>query len=211
MKHEDRRQEEEPMDWEDVPFLLEVSAHFVPSRPPWKMRSLISVQVSEPPSLSANRFPNMRALVPKIAAKKRSQWTGRMFLSSLSQPLPQHEGSRSEEDRRRFESSLDVTNAFRSTNNVYIITGYSIDPSGRNSSGGRGRAGRPLVILRVLSIINWGGIEPNRTVTCMVLKATDNDRRHLALCHDECCGPRSGLYRLGGISNNNSLKRIKII
>ncbi|GFT51265.1 transposable element Tcb2 transposase [Trichonephila clavipes] len=62
-----------------------------------------------------------------IAAKKKSPWTGRMFLSSLSQPLPQHEGSRSEEDRRRFESSLDVTNAFRSTNNVYIITGYSID------------------------------------------------------------------------------------
>ncbi|GFV26577.1 hypothetical protein TNCV_2102421 [Trichonephila clavipes] len=53
-----RRQEEEPMDWEDVPFLPEVSAPFVPSRPPRKMRSLISVQVSEPPSLSANRFPD---------------------------------------------------------------------------------------------------------------------------------------------------------
>ncbi|GFY47584.1 hypothetical protein TNIN_463831 [Trichonephila inaurata madagascariensis] len=61
-----RRQEEEPMDWEDVPFLPEVSAPFFPSRPPRKMRSLISVQVSEPPSLSANRFPNMRALVPKV-------------------------------------------------------------------------------------------------------------------------------------------------
>ncbi|GFV85137.1 hypothetical protein TNCV_4171901 [Trichonephila clavipes] len=24
---------------------------------------------------------------------------------------------------------------------------------------------------------NWGGTEPNRTVTYMVLKATDNDRR----------------------------------
>ncbi|GFS65105.1 hypothetical protein TNCV_1635981 [Trichonephila clavipes] len=23
---------------------------------------------------------------------------------------------------------------------------------------------------------NWGGIEPNRTVTCMVLKAEENDR-----------------------------------
>ncbi|GFY19579.1 hypothetical protein TNCV_4647511 [Trichonephila clavipes] len=54
------------MDWEDVPFLPEVSAPFVPSRAPRKMRSLISVQVSEPPSLSANRFPHMRALVPKI-------------------------------------------------------------------------------------------------------------------------------------------------
>ncbi|GFT34875.1 hypothetical protein TNCV_3878851 [Trichonephila clavipes] len=32
---------------------------------------------------------------------------------------------------------------------------------------------------------NWDGNEPNRTVTCMVLKATANDRRRLALCHDE--------------------------
>ncbi|GFQ74766.1 hypothetical protein TNCT_282721 [Trichonephila clavata] len=62
----DRRQEEEPMDWEDAPFLPEVSAPFIPSHPPRKMRSLISVPVSEPPSLSANRFPNMRALVPKV-------------------------------------------------------------------------------------------------------------------------------------------------
>ncbi|GFW20618.1 hypothetical protein TNCV_1048411 [Trichonephila clavipes] len=36
----------------------------------------------------------------------------------------------------------------------------------------------------------------------MVLKATANDRRHLVLCHDEFCGPRSGLFRSGGISNN---------
>ncbi|GFW74181.1 hypothetical protein TNCV_4177251 [Trichonephila clavipes] len=62
----DCRQEEEAMDWEDASVLPEVSAPFVPSRPPRKMRSLISVQVSEPPSLSANRFPNMRALVPKV-------------------------------------------------------------------------------------------------------------------------------------------------
>ncbi|GFR01894.1 hypothetical protein TNCT_185941 [Trichonephila clavata] len=62
----DNRQEEEPMDWEDIPVLPEVSAPSVPSRPPGKMRSLISVQVTEPPSLSANRFPNMRALVPKV-------------------------------------------------------------------------------------------------------------------------------------------------
>ncbi|GFX72493.1 hypothetical protein TNCV_4060901 [Trichonephila clavipes] len=39
----------------------------------------------------------------------------------------------------------------------------------------------------------------------MVLKATANDRRHLALCHDEFRGPRSGLYRSGGISNNNNV------
>ncbi|GFY26634.1 uncharacterized protein TNCV_2879621 [Trichonephila clavipes] len=37
--------------------------------------------------------------------------------------------------------------------------------------------------------LNWGRIEPNRTVTLMVLKATANDRRHLALCHDEFRGP----------------------
>ncbi|GFW91166.1 uncharacterized protein TNCV_1808871 [Trichonephila clavipes] len=46
----------------------------------------------------------------------------------------------------------------------------------------------------VLPLI-WGGIEPNRTVTCMVLKDTANDMRHLALCHIEFRGPRSGLCR----------------
>ncbi|GFW08262.1 uncharacterized protein TNCV_1655771 [Trichonephila clavipes] len=39
---------------------------------------------------------------------------------------------------------------------------------------------------------NWGGNEPNRTVTCMVLKAKANDRRqNLALSRDEFRGPRS--------------------
>ncbi|GFV93873.1 uncharacterized protein TNCV_1811281 [Trichonephila clavipes] len=46
--------------------------------------------------------------------------------------------------------------------------------------------------------------EPNRNVACMVLKATAYDRCHLALCHDEFRGPRSGLCRSGGISNNNN-------
>ncbi|GFQ88596.1 hypothetical protein TNCT_669301 [Trichonephila clavata] len=46
---------------EGCPFLPEVS---VP--PPRKMRFLISVQVSGPPYLSANHFPNMRVLVPKV-------------------------------------------------------------------------------------------------------------------------------------------------
>ncbi|GFW63957.1 uncharacterized protein TNCV_706631 [Trichonephila clavipes] len=55
--------------------------------------------------------------------------------------------------------------------------------------------------------LNWGGIEPNPTVTCMVLKATSNDRRHLALGHDEFRGPRSGLCRSGGIGNNNKQYR----
>ncbi|GFX90308.1 uncharacterized protein TNCV_3848831 [Trichonephila clavipes] len=58
----------------------------------------------------------------------------------------------------------------------------------------------------VLSL-NWCGTEPNRTVICMVLKATANDRRHLALCHDEFREPRSGLCRSGGISNNNNMAR----
>ncbi|GFU92587.1 cullin-4A [Trichonephila clavipes] len=36
---------------------------------------------------------------------------------------------------------------------------------------------------------NWSGNEPNCSVTCMVLKATANDRCHLALCHDESRWP----------------------
>ncbi|GFU40111.1 uncharacterized protein TNCV_3767761 [Trichonephila clavipes] len=52
--------------------------------------------------------------------------------------------------------------------------------------------------------LNWGGIEPNRTVACMMPKATANDRCHLALCHDEFRGPLSDLCRSSGISNNNN-------
>ncbi|GFV02176.1 uncharacterized protein TNCV_1573881 [Trichonephila clavipes] len=40
-----------------------------------------------------------------------------------------------------------------------------------------------------------------------VLKATANDRRHLALCHDEFRGPRFGICRSGSISNNNKKDR----
>ncbi|GFW87355.1 uncharacterized protein TNCV_1267281 [Trichonephila clavipes] len=47
-----------------------------------------------------------------------------------------------------------------------------------------------------------GGNEPNHPVTCMVLKATANERRHLALCYVEFRGPRSDLCRSSGISNN---------
>ncbi|GFX55513.1 uncharacterized protein TNCV_268011 [Trichonephila clavipes] len=36
---------------------------------------------------------------------------------------------------------------------------------------------------------NWGQNKQNRSVTSIVLKATANDRRHLALCHDEFRGP----------------------
>ncbi|GFW35181.1 hypothetical protein TNCV_5067461 [Trichonephila clavipes] len=46
-------------------------------------------------------------------------------------------------------------------------------------------------------------------VTCMVLKATANDSRHLALCNEELRRPQSGLCRLDDISNNNS-KRLSL-
>ncbi|GFU07884.1 uncharacterized protein TNCV_3551931 [Trichonephila clavipes] len=37
--------------------------------------------------------------------------------------------------------------------------------------------------------LNWGETELNRSITFMVLKATANDGRHLALCCDEFRGP----------------------
>ncbi|GFU02740.1 hypothetical protein TNCV_1384631 [Trichonephila clavipes] len=40
-------------------------------------------------------------------------------------------------------------------------------------------------------------------VTCMVLKATGNDSRHLALCNEELRRSQSGLCRLDDISNNS--------
>ncbi|GFV22421.1 hypothetical protein TNCV_3066741 [Trichonephila clavipes] len=83
----DHRQEEEPMDWEDASFLHEVSASFVPSRPQRKMRSLISVQVSEPPSLSANRFPNMRALVPKVRTPQAPKVSVMSFVFNVVSPI----------------------------------------------------------------------------------------------------------------------------
>ncbi|GFT11451.1 zinc finger protein [Trichonephila clavipes] len=55
---------------------------------------------------------------------------------------------------------------------------------------------------------NRGGIEPNRTVTCMELKATANNRRHLALCHDEFRGPRSGLCRSGPYAQHEIVSSI---
>ncbi|GFW45645.1 zinc finger protein [Trichonephila clavipes] len=50
---------------------------------------------------------------------------------------------------------------------------------------------------------DWGGNEPNRTVTCMGLKATVNDRRHLALCYDEFRGPQPGLCRSAGHASSH--------
>ncbi|GFW97646.1 uncharacterized protein TNCV_685161 [Trichonephila clavipes] len=65
------------------------------------------------------------------------------------------------------------------------------------------RDGKPMTTPGVFSQ-NCGGNEPNHTVTCVELKATANDRRHLALFHDEFREARSGLYRTGGLSNNNN-------
>ncbi|GFU18379.1 hypothetical protein TNCV_1980641 [Trichonephila clavipes] len=65
------------------------------------------------------------------------------------------------------------------------------EPSNRKSSRevGRGReVGDPDNPQSVLPQ-NRGETELNRSVTCMVLKATANDRRHLVLCHDEFRGP----------------------
>ncbi|GFW92831.1 uncharacterized protein TNCV_1736241 [Trichonephila clavipes] len=72
------------------------------------------------------------------------------------------------------------------------IKGYFKQPSSHKSSrevGGRGReVGGPDHTQGVLPQ-NWGDTELNRSVTCRVLKATANDRRHLTLCHDEFRGP----------------------
>ncbi|GFV41674.1 DUF4817 domain-containing protein [Trichonephila clavipes] len=46
--------------------------------------------------------------------------------------------------------------------------------------------------------LNWGGIEPNRSVTCVGFKDTANDKRLLALCHDEFRGHRSRFCRSDG-------------
>ncbi|GFU65677.1 uncharacterized protein TNCV_636001 [Trichonephila clavipes] len=80
-----------------------------------------------------------------------------------------------------------------------------IVPSRHRSTINSHRATSPLVSLGLerweapdhpqVSSFKIGRIEPNRTVTCMVLKATANDRRHLALFHDEFRGPRFGFCR----------------
>ncbi|GFW18592.1 hypothetical protein TNCV_1222531 [Trichonephila clavipes] len=57
------------------------------------------------------------------------------------------------------------------------------------------RGGRPLTLSQRVLPQNWRETELNRSVTCMVLKATANDSRHLALCHEEFCEPWSGICR----------------
>ncbi|GFU50280.1 hypothetical protein TNCV_301131 [Trichonephila clavipes] len=42
---------------------------------------------------------------------------------------------------------------------------------------------------------NWGGTEPKLTVTCMVIKVTDNDRRTSSLSRAEFCGSQSDNVR----------------
>ncbi|GFU64146.1 uncharacterized protein TNCV_3745141 [Trichonephila clavipes] len=77
------------------------------------------------------------------------------------------------------------------------------------------RAARPLVRLvereekrealdppQSVLFLYWGGTDSNRTVTCMVLKATANDRPDIALYRDEFLGPQSVLCQSGSISNN---------
>ncbi|GFT13235.1 hypothetical protein TNCV_4076931 [Trichonephila clavipes] len=68
------------------------------------------------------------------------------------------------------------------------------------------RGERPLTNFRCPpSKLGWK--RTKSTVTCLMLKATADDRRHLALCHDEFRWPRYGLCRPGGISNHNYLTR----
>ncbi|GFU14196.1 transposable element Tcb2 transposase [Trichonephila clavipes] len=74
-----------------------------------------------------------------------------------------------------------------------IILGHFLDmwPSSHKSSrevDGKGREGRgPCPSQSVLQ--NWGEIELNHSVNCMVLKVTVNYRCYLALCLDESHGP----------------------
>ncbi|GFU72761.1 hypothetical protein TNCV_3686931 [Trichonephila clavipes] len=66
---------------------------------------------------------------------------------------------------------------------------------------------------------NWVETDLNRSVTCIMLKATDNDRRHLALCNDEFHGHLLIRIMSGGIPIllstvaflHESLDRIRIV
>ncbi|GFW69528.1 hypothetical protein TNCV_488741 [Trichonephila clavipes] len=63
------------------------------------------------------------------------------------------------------------------------------EPHASHEVGGRGRdVGGPDHPKGIL-LQNWGETELNRSATCMGLKATANDKRHLALHHDEFRGP----------------------
>ncbi|GFW94350.1 DDE_3 domain-containing protein [Trichonephila clavipes] len=53
--------------------------------------------------------------------------------------------------------------------------------SSREVGGREMRGGRLLTLPQDVLPQNWSGTELNRTVTCVVLKATDNDRRTSSL------------------------------
>ncbi|GFX50643.1 cullin-4A [Trichonephila clavipes] len=80
----------------------------------------------------------------------------------------------------------------------------------RKSSREGGGKGRELEALGILPQ-KWGETELNCSVTCMVLKATANDRRHLALCHNEFRGPLNPAFadKVAPVTiTTNSLKRM---
>ncbi|GFV74647.1 hypothetical protein TNCV_5130891 [Trichonephila clavipes] len=76
---------------------------------------------------------------------------------------------------------------------AFATWGYSKWPSSRKSShevSGRRREVGPLTTPQGVLLQNWGETEQNRKVTCMVLKARDNDCiKNLALSHHAFRGP----------------------
>ncbi|GFW59300.1 hypothetical protein TNCV_2910451 [Trichonephila clavipes] len=75
---------------------------------------------------------------------------------------------------------------------VCVIRGATFSIFVRGGKTARAGPGPPQSILPQ----NWFGTESNRTVTCMVLKATTNERRkYLTLCSDEFRGSRSDIAR----------------
>ncbi|GFX54574.1 hypothetical protein TNCV_792611 [Trichonephila clavipes] len=68
---------------------------------------------------------------------------------------------------------------------------YSKYSSNSKSSREVGGAGKALDHYQGILPQDWGGMEPKRTITFIVLKAAADDRRNLTLCRDEFYGPRS--------------------
>ncbi|GFW08546.1 hypothetical protein TNCV_2775681 [Trichonephila clavipes] len=72
----------------------------------------------------------------------------------------------------------------------YTIVTHPVSPICRKSSrevGGRGERWEAPDHPQGVLTENWGETELNHSV--MLLKATANDRRHLAFCNDEFSGP----------------------
>ncbi|GFY15169.1 hypothetical protein TNCV_1569821 [Trichonephila clavipes] len=55
----------------------------------------------------------------------------------------------------------------------------------------------------IVPLRHGGTLNSGRATSPLVWLVDGIERCHLALCHDEFRGPRSSLYRSGGISNNN--------